>query len=130
MKSGQALLNFDKFTVLGVTNTHDLQWSPHGNKVRAKIIARMNTIRRFGRIINANIRLQLFNAYVKPHYKYCLPVWGNTNKSIETKFNKTLKSCTCAITSKNNLHLDKETYSTSNICDFKSSFNAKCFMYF
>ena len=89
--SGQALLNVDKLKVLGVTITHDLQWSSHGNKVRAKIIARMNTIRRFGRILNANIRLQLFNTYVKPHYKYYLPVWGNTNKSIEKKIQQNFK---------------------------------------
>ena len=36
--SGQALLNVDKLTMLGVTITHDLQWSSHGNKVRANIL--------------------------------------------------------------------------------------------
>jgi ribonuclease P/MRP protein subunit RPP40 len=82
-----------QLTILGVTISEDLSWSCHSRRVMAKISSRMAAIRRFGRCLNMKTRLLAFNAFVRPHLDYCLPVWGNTNATIGGDFDKVLLRC-------------------------------------
>ena len=120
MLNGQALSIVQQLTILGVTITSDLSWTAHADKVCAKVNGRLAVLRRCGRHLNANTRLRLFNAFVKPVLLYCLPGWGNCFARQVTALNKALLQSARYITGSDNVGFTKELYMYSNICDFSN----------
>ena len=53
----------------------------------------MAAIRRFSCSMNALKRMSAYNAFVRPHLIYCLPVWGNANATVTNEMNRTLSRC-------------------------------------
>ena len=80
-------------TILGVTIFYDLSWRAHANKVRAKLNRCLYVMRHFRAIVNFQIRLQLFNAFIKPVLTYCLPVWGNCPCTCIKDFDRSIIYC-------------------------------------
>ena len=53
----------------------------------------MAAIARFGRCVNVNNRLLAYNAFLRPHLIYCLPVWGNITVTVINDISRTLIRC-------------------------------------
>ena len=120
MLNGQALSIVRQLTILGVTITSDLSWNAHTNNVCAKVNGRLAVLRRCGRHLNANMRLRLFNAFVKPVLLYCLPVWDNCSARRVTTLDKALLRSARYITGSDNVGFTKELYVYSNFCNFSN----------
>ena len=120
MLNGQALSIVQQLTILGVTITSDLSWTAHADKVCAKVNGCLAVLRRCGCHQNANTRLWLFNAFVKPVLLYCLPKWGNCSARRVTALDKALLRSARYITGSDNVGFTKELYVYSNICDFSN----------
>ena len=78
---GTDLAAVSTIRILGVEFSNDLSWVPHANKVRLKISRMTSVLHRCSRTTNFDVRRRVFNAFIKPHIFYCLPVWGNLPKT-------------------------------------------------
>ena len=107
-----------QLTVLGVIISDDLSWDSQSRKVRAKISSRMTAICRFGRSLNFNTRFIAFNAFIRPHLDYCLPVWGNFSLSITKDMDKVLVRCARVIHGQRDIKLSSLTEKSCGLCDF------------
>ena len=70
----QHLSVVQQLTVLSIIISVDLSWNSQSRKVLAKVSSRMAVICRFGCSLNFNTRLIAFNALIRSHLDYCLPV--------------------------------------------------------
>ena len=91
IKSGRNLLsrdldiflNNDKLDVndhvkyLGVNIDNELAWSKHVNATYDKLSPKVNLLRRLSKILPKETLIYLYNSIIKPHFDYCLTVWGN-----------------------------------------------------
>ncbi len=118
MLDGSSLETVRQITLLGVIIADDLSWSLQANKVRAKVNGRLGVLRRFGRVLNTKTRLQLYNAFVKPHLMYCLPVWGNCRVSNQHDFDRALRRCACFVLNDSSVTLSKTVYEFTYIGTF------------
>ena len=113
------LTNVQQLALLSVTITSDLSWSSHSRLIRAKISHRLGAIRRFGRCLNAKTRLLAYNAFVRPHLSYCLPVWGNTNAVAARELDNVLIRCLRTFTgSRMYSTFSRDAFNSYKICDF------------
>ena len=76
---GHSISPITELTILCVIFSSVLSWRLHANKVRAKVVSRQGVMRRFGRALDVHTRLRLYNAFIKPCFMFCLPVWGNAS---------------------------------------------------
>ena len=112
------LTNVQQLALLGVTITSNLSWSSHSRLVRAIISSRLGAIRRFGRCLNAKTLHLTYNAFVRPHLSYCLPVRGNTNPVAARELNNVLIRCLQTITRPRTSTLSRDVFDSYNICYF------------
>ena len=54
---------------------------------------RLNVGRRFGRTLNASTRRIVYNAFIRSHLEYCLPVWGNCTTTDCHAIDRLLTKC-------------------------------------
>ena len=113
-----ALTKVQKLSLLGVIISDDLSWTCQSRRVRAKVTSRMAAIKRFGRCLNVNTRLIAYNAFIKPHLDYCLPVWGNTCTSVASELDRTLARCLRTISGSHTSTFSRASLETYGICDF------------
>ena len=92
--NGHALQFLDKLLLVRVTVSSSLSWTAHINNVRCKMSGRLNVARRFGRILNATTRRIVYNAFIRPHLEYCVPVWDNRTKTDRYAMDRLLTKCT------------------------------------
>ena len=104
--------------VLGGNISDDLSWNSQSHKVRAKISLCMAAVCHFGRSLNFNTRFVAFNAFIRPHLDYCLPVWGNSSLSITKYMDKVLLRCARVIHSQRDIKLSSLTMKSCGLCDF------------
>ena len=114
------LTNVRQRALLGVTLTSDLSWSSHSRPVRAKISSRLGTIRRFDRCLKAKTCLLAYNAFVRLHLSYCLPVWGHTNAVAARELDNVLIRCLRTITGSRTSTFSRDVFDSYNICDFST----------
>ena len=96
----------EQITVLEVTIDSNLDWSAQCAKVRGKINGRLSVLRCFSTSLNTCRRRLVFNAFVKPHLTYCLPVWDNTSVTDQHLFNKILIRCSRFILNNPNINFN------------------------
>lgn len=113
-----ALTKVQKLSLLGVIISDDLSWTCQSRRVRAKMTSRMAAFKRFGRCLNVNTRLIAYNAFIKPHLDYCLPVWGNTCTSVASELDRTLARCLRTISGSHTSTFSRASLETYGICDF------------
>ena len=116
---GRPLSVAEQITVLGVTIDSNLDWSAKCAKVRGKINGWLSVLRRFSTSQNTCRRQQVFNAFVKPHLTYCLPVWGNTSVTDQHLFDKTLNRCSRFILNNSNINFNSQVFLSTDLCFFK-----------
>ena len=78
----------------------------------------MAAICRFGRSLNCNTPLIAFNAFIRPHLDYCLPVWDNSSSSITQDMDKVLVQCARVIHGQHDIKLSSLTMKSCGLCDF------------
>ena len=107
---GRSLSVAEQIIVLVVTIDSNLDWSAQCAKVRGKINGRLSVLRRFSTSLNTCRRRQVFNAFVKPHLTYCLPVWGNISVTEQHLFDKTLIHCSRFILNNPNINFNSQVF--------------------
>ena len=117
--SRQAVAQVDKLTILGVIISNDLCWSHHIRSVCGKVLSRLQAITRFGRTLNCNTRRIAFNAFVRPHLTYCLPIWGSTTDSVSNDMNRTLLKCLQTVTHNNKAIFTENSFTQYGLCKFE-----------
>jgi hypothetical protein len=81
--NGTLLPVVDNVKILGLTLSHDLNWSNHIQKTKTKVSRMIGTLNRFGRTFTHKIRRQVYTSFIKPQSNYCRPIWGNTKISAQ-----------------------------------------------
>ena len=114
------LSQVEHLSILGVSVTHDLSWSCHSRKIRAKISSRMAAIRRFICSMNSLTRMSAYNAFVQPYLIYCLPVWGKKNATVTNEMNHNLSRCLRIIFGSRETTFSRSQFSSCNIFNFQT----------
>ena len=70
--------------------TSNLCWSVHQLVIRKKMVSTTGIIHIIGNILIMDCPKKLINAFVMPHVRYCIPVWGNSNARSAIKLNALL----------------------------------------
>jgi len=118
---GSALLPIvTSMRILGVIFTNDLSWHVHCSATRKKISSLTGVIQRFGSILNADCRKKLIHAFVTPHLRYCLPVWGSTLLGTKTAMNTVLLRAARIMLNNRHIELDNSTYAATGLCNFNT----------
>ena len=118
MLNGQALALVERMTVLGVVLTNDLSRCAHASYIQGKLSGRLGALRRLSPSLNFRTRLQLFNAFVKPVFLYCLPVWGNCSVACQHVFDRLLTRCARFVQKDYTTTLSSRTFVDTAICNF------------
>ena len=82
-------------------------------------MSRQGVIRRFGRAFDVRTRLRLYNAFIKPCFMLCLPVWGNAFCGIVSQMNNVITRCLRAVINNNTAVIANNTSNTLEIGRFR-----------
>ena len=85
------LPSVDSIKILRMIFISKFSWNNHCCHERKKVTSCLFALKRFGRLMDFNTRLQSVNAL--PQVIYCLPVWGNAPAAITSDMNTTIKRC-------------------------------------
>ena len=118
--NGHALQFVDKLLLLGVTVSSSLSWTAYINNVRCKMTGRLNVARRFRRILNASTRRIVYNAFIRPHLEYCLPVWGNCTTTDCHAMDCLLTKCTKFLYGKQHIDSVNDITNSCSPTNFKN----------
>ena len=77
--------------VLGVIIDEQLKWKEHNDAQCKKISKSIALLRRAKQFVNEDTLLNMFNAFILPHFTYCSNVWSDGSCSHETA----KASCSC-----------------------------------
>ena len=88
MKDNKLALVHDNFDlqltscekVLGVHIDDNLTWTNHFQHASKKILSYLWLLLRIKSYLSLQHRVLFYNAYIKPHFKYCCVIWGNSFK--------------------------------------------------
>jgi hypothetical protein len=78
---GQYIDRVNHTTFLGVIIEDTLTWNLHVNNICNKVSKSMGILYRARQVLYGQTLLTLYNALIKPHFMYCITVWGNTCKT-------------------------------------------------
>ena len=78
---GQYIDRVNHTTFLGVIIEDTLTWKLQVNNICNKVSKSMGILYRARQILYGQTLLTLYNALIKPHFMYCITVWGNTCKT-------------------------------------------------
>ena len=70
---------------VGVIIDDKLTWSQHVNHICNKVSKGMGILLRARKIMYGQTLITLYNALIKPHFIYCITIWGNTFKKYLNK---------------------------------------------
>ena len=118
--NGHALQFVDKLLLLGVIISSSLSRTAHINNVRCKMTRRLNIARRFGRTLNASTRRIVYNAFIRSHLEYCLPIWGNCTTTDCHAMDCLLTKCTKFIYGKQQIGSVNEITNLCSPTNFKN----------
>jgi hypothetical protein len=120
MINGSQISWVDETKILGVTFNSSLCWMSHSNNIRAKISRMSGVLQRFGGALDSLTRKRLFQAFILPHFLFCLPVWGNLELSSCRALDNCLLRCARLIQRKHNVAFNNETFNATGILPFQS----------
>ena len=112
------IVHVDELKILGVIFTSSIDWTTHSNAVWTKVNRMAGVLRRFGSSLNCTARLRIFHAFILPHVKYCLPIWGNMLQSHCTVFDSTIRRCAQLIQRNPRATLNSQTFINTGILPF------------
>lgn len=109
-----------KMKILGVTITEDLKWHSHHKSICKKINAMTSTVHRIGKCLNVQARKQIIHAFVMPHVKLCITVWGNAGAGCATSLNRSLQKMNRVILRNKNAILNNASHKVTGIAPFNN----------
>ena len=65
--------------LLGLTMNQTLNWENHINEVCKKVMQKLGILHQNKHILSKDLKILFYNAYILPHFDYCLTIWGNAN---------------------------------------------------
>ncbi len=77
--NNQQIENVSNCKYLGVNIDQALNWSSHINTVCKMISSKIGVLRRLSNVLPSHILNTVYNSIVKPHFDYCVSVWGYYN---------------------------------------------------
>ena len=80
--------------------------------------AKINAIQRFSRSQNTKTRAVAYNAFMRPHISYCLPVWGNASKEICDRMDRALLKCARTVIGDPKATITRSVIDVLNIFNF------------
>ena len=105
--------------ILGVTFATDLCWKAHSNTVCKKMATMIGTLHRFGRTLNTDCRRKIAHAFILPHLRYCLPVWGKTSAGVQFQLNHTLLRAARVISKDRQAIFGPDSYDATRVLSLK-----------
>ena len=78
----------------------------------------MGSIHRFGHTLDVNCRKKLYHAFVAPHLRFCVPVWGYTNAGTRCHTDRALLRATRIILNNRKAELSNDSYLATGISMF------------
>ena len=116
--TGISIKCITELRLLGITILRDLKWNTQASRTHQFISNMINTINRFGTILNTNICLCIFNAFIMLKLYFGLLMWCWVNKSNEKVINHTSQRCIRVVLQKKSSTLDAEIYAITNLMSF------------
>ena len=104
----------DTFTYLGVVLNRRLTWNDHALKVISKSSQVLNLLRRCMKDCSSEAKQRSYNALVRPHLEYCVPVWQPYQTGIVSDLEKVQKRAAVWIL---NLKRDRSSFTWSKSYD-------------
>ena len=79
---------------LGIMLDDKLNWYHHINYICKKVRLAIFTLHQISKTVPIHIRIMIYNALVKPHIDYCLPIWGGSlhTKPLELLMKKAIRT--------------------------------------
>ena len=71
----------DSLRFLGVCIDHQITWKDHITYISNKLSKSIAIIHRAGHVLDTKALCCLYDAIIKPHFNYCIEVWGNTYRN-------------------------------------------------
>ena len=106
--------------ILGVQVDENLFWNNQLLHVSKKVSFYLWLLSKIRQYLSIEHRLLFYNAYIKPHLKYCITVWFNTSYSNISTIN-TLQRRACKLILSQTYHGLHETFQRLNILSFDQS---------
>ena len=85
----------------------------------------LDAIRRTTNVANSNVRLRLFQTFVKPIILYCLPLWGNCDEPSMNHIDKVIKRALRVITNNKSAILNNSLYTSFKLLPYQSLLTLK-----
>lgn len=86
----------NKEKYLGLILDNYLNWKPHIEKIRNKLLSLTGALHSLSKCLPRNVRYIIYNSLVKPHIDYLIEIWGTAAKSnleiIQVAQNKLIKT--------------------------------------
>jgi hypothetical protein len=75
---GHDINRIESTTFLGVVIDDKMSWKLHINNICNKVSKGIGILLRARQVMYSHTLFTLYNAFIKPHFTYCISVWGNT----------------------------------------------------
>lgn len=66
---------------LGLSLDNHLNWKPHLQKIKSKLISLTGAIRNITKCLPRKVKYIIYNSLIKPHIDYLIEIWGTAAKS-------------------------------------------------
>ena len=76
------------------------------------------SVHRIGKCLNVQARKQIIHAFVMPHVKFCITVWGNAGTGCATSFNYSLQKINRVILRNKSATIEKSSHKITGIVSF------------
>ena len=104
--------------ILGVTYSDDLSWHCHSSHIKSLVNGMVRYLQRVSGCLNTAARVQILNAFLLPHFKYCSTVWGNGSTATAKSMDKILQRSARIVLHDANAILNSSTSRATGIRPF------------
>ena len=108
----------DKHKILGVFLKTDLKWLFHHSSIRCKISRMTGVVHCFGKLLDIASRKKIATAFILPHLRFCLSVWGNASTGAPTSMDHVLLRLIRVITNNKAAVFDSSSFKLSGMFHF------------
>ena len=80
----------------------------------------IGTLHHFRHTLNIDCRRKIAHAFILPHLRYCLPVWGNTSAGVQSQLDHTLLRAARVISKDRQATFGPDSYNATGVLSFKT----------
>ena len=89
---GKKINKVDEVKSLGLIIDKHLSWLRHTDSKSKKISSAFGTLKRTTPFVPMTTTIQIYQAYIQPHFDYCSSVWDGLSATLSDKLQKQKKS--------------------------------------